>query len=75
MDDRLSISLNMAQVDLLYRMLRGFLMTTDEDGVPDSARAVAQSIYNSMVDAAVLEGKVDIENLPPREEDDDDYDA
>ena len=70
-EDLLTISLDKRQTQLIVAFVLTAMRSTDEDGVSDEVREVAQSIHNLMIDAAVLEGKVGLDQIPPPE----DYDG
>ena len=69
-DDAITIELDILETSFLVSLLQSFEQLEDE--FPEVQRKVARGIRLKMIDTAVLEGKVGIDILPPREEDDDD---
>ncbi len=66
-EDKLAIELTMDQTQFLDSLLRSIVKSEE---FPDNYRATAKLIHNQMIDAALLEGKIGVEDLPPSDLDD-----
>jgi len=61
-DDKLTLELTMDQTQFLTALLRSIVKS---DEFPDNYRETAQAIRNNIIDSALLEGKIGIDDLPP----------
>jgi len=65
-NNKLTIQLDMAQAYALATIFSTIVHHPDE--FPVEICRAAREVWDQMVDAAVLEGKINITDLPPREE-------
>lgn len=69
MDDQqtLTISLSLVEVAFVSQVCRGIM---DMDEFDELAKATARQVQQKLIDAAVMDGKVPVEHLPPPEDED-----